>query len=121
MWQQRSPVLFVPDLFKDNYLVHIWRRLTATTLSCCYILTSNGLAEGNSCEDFQSSVQKLRSFFCVTGHAEYRKLNDCQWLLNLAILTDFTNILNDLSVELEGKDKRVINIISSVNPFKRKM
>lgn len=30
-------------------------------------------------------------------------------------------MLNDLNVELQGKDKTVINMISSVNTFKRKM
>lgn len=30
-------------------------------------------------------------------------------------------MLNDLNVELQGKDKTVVNMISSVNAFKRKM
>ena len=121
MWQQRLPVLFEPDLFKDKYSVHVWRRLTATTLNYCYILTSYGLVEENSCKDFESSVRKSRSFLRVTGHAKYKKLNDGQWLLDLAFSTDLTNMLNDLSLKLQGKNKGVMNIISSVNAFKRKM
>ena len=38
-----------------------------------------------------------------------------------AFLTDLTNMLNNLNLELQGKDKTVINMISSVNAFKRKL
>ena len=37
-----------------------------------------------------------------------------QWLLDLAFLTDLTNMLNELNLELQGKDKTVVNMISSV-------
>lgn len=54
-------------------------------------------------------------------HAEYNQLNDDQWLLDLAILSELTNLLNDLNIELQGKDKTIIDMISSVNSFKRKL
>lgn len=45
---------------------------------------------------------------------EYNQLNYNQWLLDLAFLTDLTNMLNELNLELQGKDKTVVNMISSV-------
>ena len=50
-----------------------------------------------------------KEFFRVSGRAEYKQLNDGQWLLDLAFLTDLTNLLNDLNLELQGKDKTVTN------------
>lgn len=58
---QRVWHLNLPDLFKDEYFVRIWRRLIATTLTCCYTLTWDGLVERNSCKDFESSIRRLRS------------------------------------------------------------
>lgn len=34
---------------------------------------------------------------------------------------DLANIVNDLNLELQGKDKTMVNTISSVNAFKQKM
>ena len=79
------------------------------------------LCRGKFLRRFSELCPEIKKFFYVTGYAEYRKLNDCQWLLNLAFLTNFTNMLNDRGLELQEKDKRVINIISSVNAFNRKM
>ena len=50
-------------------------------------------------------------FFCVTGHVEYKKLNDDQWLLVLAF-NRFHKHVECLSQELQGKDKKVINSVS---------
>lgn len=44
-----------PDLFKDGYFVRNWRSIR----SCCYTLTWDGLVEGNSWKDIESSVQRL--------------------------------------------------------------
>ena len=79
------------------------------------------LSRGKFLQRFRELCPEIKEFFRVAGHAEYKQLNDGQWLLDLAFLTDLTNLLNDLNVELQGKDKTVINMISSVNAFKRKM
>ncbi|KAJ4945756.1 hypothetical protein JOQ06_023434, partial [Pogonophryne albipinna] len=47
--------------------------------------------------------------------AEYARLDDEEWLLDLAFLTD---MLNELNLELQGKD---ITVLSSVNAFKRRL
>ena len=39
----------------------------------------------------------------------------------MAFLTDLTALLNELNLELQGKEKNIVNMISSVNAFKRKL
>ncbi len=39
----------------------------------------------------------------------------------MAFLTDLNNMLNELNLVLQGKDKTVVKMINSVNAFKRKM
>ena len=57
-----------------------------------------------------------------TTHAvAYSQLEDGQWLTDLAFLTDVTNKINDLNLELQGKGKHIANMISSVNAFKTKL
>ena len=66
-------------------------------------------------------MPEIKEFLRESKHADYIQLNDHRWLLDLAFLTDLTNMLNDLNLQLQGKDKTVIDMISSVNAFKRKM
>uniref|UniRef100_A0A1A8L2L2 Uncharacterized protein n=1 Tax=Nothobranchius pienaari TaxID=704102 RepID=A0A1A8L2L2_9TELE len=48
-------------------------------------------------------------------------LEDIEWILDLAFLTDITGKLNHLNCELQGKGKTVADMISAVNAFKAKM
>ena len=70
---------------------------------------------------FRELCPEIQEFLRVTKHAEHKQLSDNQWLLDLAFLTDFTNMLNELNLELQGKDKHVVDMISSVNRFRLKM
>ncbi|XP_068191985.1 zinc finger BED domain-containing protein 5-like isoform X1 [Antennarius striatus] len=70
---------------------------------------------------FRDLCPEIKEFFRETGHAEYKQLSDGQWLLDLAFLTDLTNMLNDFNLELQGKNKKVIDMIRSVNVFKGKI
>ncbi|XP_051259245.1 general transcription factor II-I repeat domain-containing protein 2-like [Dicentrarchus labrax] len=79
------------------------------------------LSRGKFLQRFRELCPEIKEFLLASRHAEYTQLNEDQWLLDLAFLTDLTNMLNDLNVELQGKDKTVVNMISSVNVFKRKM
>lgn len=72
-------------------------------------------------ERFRELYLEIKEIFHVAKHAEYNQLNDDQWLLDLSFLTNLTNMLNDLNVELQGKDKTVISMINSVNSFKQKL
>ena len=79
------------------------------------------LSWGKFLQRFRELLPEIKEFFREGKHADYIQLNDHRWLLDLAFLTDLTNMLNDLNLQLQGKDKTVIDMISSVNAFKRKM
>ncbi|CAI5664988.1 unnamed protein product [Oreochromis niloticus] len=48
-------------------------------------------------------------------------LEDTEWTLDLAFLTDITGKLNHLNCELQGKGKTVADMISALNGFKAQM
>ena len=50
----------------------------------------------------------------------YQTLNDQNWLNDLSFLTDFTLLLSKLNLELQGKDKLIIDMISCVDAYKAK-
>ena len=79
------------------------------------------LSRGKFLQRFRELLPEIKEFLREGKHADYIQLNDHRWLLDLAFLTDLTNMLNDLNLQLQGKDKTVIDMISSVNAFKRKM
>ena len=56
-----------------------------------------------------------------TVHKSYDTNFPAKSLLDLAFLTDLTDKLNNLNLELQGKEKHVMNMISSVNTFKSKL
>ena len=79
------------------------------------------LSRGKFLDRFSELLPEIKEFLKLGKHVEYTQLEDKQWLLDLAFLTDFTGTLNELNLELQGKDKCVINMISSVNGFKSKI
>ncbi|XP_068121767.1 general transcription factor II-I repeat domain-containing protein 2A-like [Hyperolius riggenbachi] len=79
------------------------------------------LSRGKFLQRFRELCPEIKDFLLLNKYPEYQQLSDNQWLLDLAFLTDLTNMLNDLNLELQGKEKNVINMISSVNAFKRKL
>ncbi|RXN37666.1 general transcription factor II-I repeat domain-containing 2A-like protein [Labeo rohita] len=79
------------------------------------------LSRGKFLARFWELLPDIKDFLKLSKHAEYTQLEDHQWLLDLAFLTDLTDLLNDFNLELQGKDKHVINMISSVNTFKSKL
>ena len=72
---------------------------------------------GKFLQRFRELCPEIKEFLLVAKHAEYNQLTDHQWLLDLAFLTHLTNMLNELNLELQGKDKDVVNMISSVIAF----
>ena len=53
---------------------------------------------------------EIKEFLLASKHAKCMHLGDNHWLLDLPFLTDPTNMLNRLNLELQSKD-----MISSVN------
>lgn len=80
------------------------------------------LSRGKVLARFTELLPEIKDFLKLSKHVDYcRKLEDHQWLLDLAFLTDLTGELNELNLELQGKGKDVVNMMSSVNTFKSKL
>lgn len=80
------------------------------------------LSRGKFLARFTELLPEIKEFLKLSKHADYHdKLNDHQWLLDLSFLTDLTHELNLLNVDLQGKDKDVVQMMSSVNTFKSKL
>ena len=48
-------------------------------------------------------------------------LSDAEWLLDLAFLTDVTEKINHLNLQLQGKGKKISDMISAVKAFSAKL
>ena len=48
-------------------------------------------------------------------------LSGPEWLLDLAFLTDVTEKINHLNLQLQGKDKNISDMISAVKAFSAKL
>lgn len=59
--------------------------------------------------------------FLSTRNYLCEELSDDTWLLDLGFLTDLTAKLNLLNSELQGKDKQLLHMMSSVKAFKAKL
>nr|XP_055065219.1 general transcription factor II-I repeat domain-containing protein 2A-like [Misgurnus anguillicaudatus] len=80
------------------------------------------LSRGKFLARFTELLPEIKDFLKLSKHVDYHtKLEDHEWLLDLSFLTDLTGELNDLNLELQGKDKDVVNMMSSVNTFKSKL
>ena len=66
-------------------------------------------------------MPEIKKFLKEVKDTEYVQLENEQWLLDLAFLTDLTALQNELNLELQGKGKNIVDMISSVNAFKRKL
>ncbi|XP_070402531.1 general transcription factor II-I repeat domain-containing protein 2-like [Nothobranchius furzeri] len=69
---------------------------------------------------FLSLLCEIKKFMQSKGE-DISLLEDTEWILDLAFLTDITGKLNHLNCELQGKGKTVADMISAVNAFKAKM
>lgn len=78
------------------------------------------LSRGRILKRFLSLLNEIKEFMQSKGE-DTSLLEDTEWILDLAFLTDITGKLNLLNCELQGKGKTVADMISSVNAFKTKM
>ena len=79
------------------------------------------LSRGRFLERFRELLPEIKEFPKQFSDTEYTELGNEQWLLDLVFFTDFTAQLNELNLELQGKEKNIVDMISSVNTFKRKL
>ena len=69
---------------------------------------------------FLSLLGEIKVFLQSKGE-DASLLEDTEWILDLAFLTDITGKLNHLNCQLQGKGKTVADMISAVNAFKAMM
>ena len=79
------------------------------------------LSRGGFLERFSELLPEIKELLEQFKDAEYAQLKDEQLLLDLAFLTDLTALINELNLKLQRKEKNIVDMISSVNPFKRKL
>lgn len=71
------------------------------------------LSRGRILQRFLSLLGEIKEFMQSKGE-DTSLLEDTEWILDLAFLTDITGKLNHLNCELQGKGKTVGDMISSV-------
>jgi hypothetical protein len=49
------------------------------------------------------------------------ELNDEEWITNLGFLVDVTDHLNNLNIELQGKDKFITDMYNNIKAFRLKL
>lgn len=89
-----------------------------STQTCCF----TRMLGGKFLARFTELLPEIKDFMKLLKHVVYHtKLEDHQWLLDLSFLTDLTGEPNELNLELQGKVKDVINMMSSVNTFESRL
>ena len=78
------------------------------------------LSRGRVLQRFLSLLGEIKVFLQSKGE-DASLLEDTEWILDLAFLTDITGKLNHLNCQLQGKGKTVADMISAVNAFKAMM
>lgn len=58
------------------------------------------LRRGKFLARFTELLSEIKDFVKLSKHTEHIQLEDSQWLLDLTFLTDITDMLNDLNLEL---------------------
>lgn len=78
------------------------------------------LSKGKVLQRFLELLPEIKQFL-ESRNETYEELNDHSWLSDLAFLTDITTKMNKLNLELQGKEKTIIELIGSINAFKSKL
>ena len=78
------------------------------------------LSRGRILKRFLALLGEIKEFM-QSREEDTSLLDNTEWLLDLAFLTDVTEKLNNLNCELQGTGKTVTNMISAVKAFKAKM
>ena len=69
---------------------------------------------------FRELLPQISSYLKSKGDS-YPQLNDQEWLLDLAFFCDITKQLNELNLQLQGKGKTIMDMISILKSFKEKL
>ena len=78
------------------------------------------LSRGSFLERFLNLLPEIIEFLDTLGERT-EKLKDPVWVKKLSFLTDFMGHYNSLNLQLQGKGKNIIELLSSINAFKAKL
>lgn len=78
------------------------------------------LSRGSVLKRFHEVLPALIEFFKDRGET-ITELEDEVWLQELGFLTDITDKLNELNLQLQGRDKELHDMISNVQAFAKKL
>ncbi|GFW16886.1 general transcription factor II-I repeat domain-containing protein 2 [Trichonephila clavipes] len=65
-------------------------------------------------------LQEVKDFL-ESKDETYIELSDKIWLMDLAFVVDITSHLNELNLQLQGKNQTILELIGYVNTFKNKL
>ncbi|KAK5645146.1 hypothetical protein RI129_006446 [Pyrocoelia pectoralis] len=77
------------------------------------------LSRGKVLARFVCLINEIKQLLS-TRKEDYPQLTDQSWLADLGFLTDITIKLNELNLEMQGKNRHVAKMVGSVNTFKAK-
>ncbi|KAM8972164.1 general transcription factor II-I repeat domain-containing protein 2-like [Pelodytes ibericus] len=78
------------------------------------------LSRGRVLRRFYDLLPQITTFL-LSKNKEVPELNDAEWKWHLAFLTDVTELLNNLNVQLQGKGKLICDMQSHVKAFEVKL
>lgn len=78
------------------------------------------LSRGIFLQRFRDLLQEVKDFL-ISKNEVYVELTDDVWLMDLAFVTDITNHLNELNLQLQGQNQTIAELIGFVNAFKSKL
>ncbi|KAF2905474.1 hypothetical protein ILUMI_00707 [Ignelater luminosus] len=78
------------------------------------------LTRGSSLERFLNLLPESIAFLDTLGE-KHEQLEDPVWVKKLAFFTNSMGHYNSLNLQLQGKEKNIIELFSSVNAFKAKL
>ena len=80
------------------------------------------LSRGKFLQRFRDLLPEIKEFLASKDRPSHQPHIDTEeWLLDLAFLVDITGMLNELNLDLQGKDKTIVDMISAVTAFKQKL
>jgi len=79
------------------------------------------LSKGAILERFRKLLPHIKDFVVERNDPYAELLQDKIWLQKLAFLTDITSKLNELNLALQGKNKTIADMITTVDTFKTKL
>lgn len=80
------------------------------------------LSKGRMCDRFYDLIPQITIFFENKNILEkFTDLSDYSWILKVAFLSDITSHLNNLNIQLQGRDCLIVDTVSKILAFQRKL